>query len=85
MNEKLFKYGILAFYLSIPLEGIFRKWITPGLVTPLFFVKYAVILGVCILFLLTHKKLLDRHIHFPYPLLLFFLFICLCGFVNTVL
>ncbi|HEX8529596.1 MAG TPA: hypothetical protein VF646_06215, partial [Cytophagales bacterium] len=40
-----FRKGIIFFYFWILLEGALRKWVAPGLATPLFFGKY-VILGV---------------------------------------
>lgn len=76
-----FRKGVIFFYIWILLEGALRKWVAPGLATPLFFGKYA-ILALLAFYFVGNKEKVSR-VSAPYMgIVLFYLFYCLMELFN---
>ncbi len=79
--SSFFRKGVILFYIWILLEGALRKWVVPGLSTPLFFVKYA-ILAVLLFYFIGNKEKASRT-SAPYLIMvIFYLFYCLLEQFN---
>ncbi len=76
-----FRKGLIFFYIWILLEGSLRKWVLPGLASPLFFGKYA-IMAVLTLYFIGNREKISR-VSAPYMgVLLFFVIYCLLELFN---
>jgi hypothetical protein len=76
-----YRKGLIFFFIWILLEGALRKWVLPGLATPIFFVKYAV-MAVLTLYFLGNREKVSR-MSAPYMgVLLFYVFYCLLELFN---
>ncbi len=62
--------GVVLFFCWVLAEGILRKWVAPGLSTPIFFIKYAIICYLVVYFVLNREKVYKAHL--PYIGILFF-------------
>jgi len=72
---------MVFFYCWILLEGIIRKWVAPGLATPVFFLKYVIMMGVFV-YMISHDEKLSLRA-FPFiGFLLFFVFYALLEQIN---
>ncbi len=76
-----FRKGIIFFYIWILLEGALRKWVAPGLSTPLFFGKYA-IMAVLAFYFIANKEKVSRTSAPYFGMVLFYLFYCLLEQFN---
>ena len=76
-----YRKGVIFFYIWILLEGALRKWVAPGLSTPLFFGKYA-ILAVLAFYFVGNKEKISRATAPYMGLMLFYLFYCLLEQFN---
>lgn len=76
-----YRKGVIFFYIWILLEGALRKWVAPGLSTPLFFGKYAILAVLAFYFVGNQEKV--SRASAPYMgIVLFYLFYCLIGQFN---
>jgi hypothetical protein len=76
-----FSIVLIIFYLYIIVEGALRKWLLPGLATPLFFLKYVMAILLTVFFIINKNKVSLR----DYPFIgffFFFLFYCLLEIFN---
>ncbi len=69
---KIYKFLLISFYIWLLLEGIFRKWLLNALSTPLFFIKYILIIGVSVIFILNKEKI-NTKIFTYWPILCFYI------------
>ncbi|QHT65767.1 hypothetical protein GXP67_03335 [Rhodocytophaga rosea] len=77
----IFRHLLIYFYAFILLEGILRKWVVPGLATPLFFVKY-IFSFACLIFFFTNKRQIKTK-QYPFiGIVVFLLFYCFLELFN---
>ena len=71
-NIKIYKFLLISFYIWLLLEGIFRKWLLNAFSTPLFFIKYVMIIGLSLIYILNKEKISTK-IFTYWPLLCFYI------------
>ena len=81
-HTKTYQYLLITFYIWLLLEGIFRKWLLNSLATPLFFIKYIIVIGVSLIFVLNKEKI-NTKIFSYWPWLCFYLLFGVLSIVIT--
>jgi len=75
---KYYKQSLVIFFIWVLLEGVFRKWYLNDYATPVFFIKYVLLIGPFIRCVTSYGKITKRDYPFFVILVLYFIW----GFIE---